>query len=69
MGVDAPPAWKDTLKGTPFAGTFLNILANVPSYGTPLEDSVDFMAADLEKGLESELIGKRVSVKIKPKAG
>jgi hypothetical protein len=27
------------------------------------------MAADLEKGLESEFVGKRVSVKVKPKAG
>jgi hypothetical protein len=29
---------------------------------------VDFIAADLEKGLQSELVGKRVSVKEKAKA-
>jgi hypothetical protein len=27
------------------------------------------IAVDLEKGLESEFVGKRVSVKVKPKAG
>jgi hypothetical protein len=57
------------LKGIPLVGTFLNILSNMPGYGTPLEDCVDFIAADLEKGLKSEWIGKRVSVKVKPKAG
>jgi len=57
------------LKGIPLVGTLLNILTNVPSYGTPLEDCADFLAADLEKGLESEFVGKRVSVKVKAKAG
>ena len=41
----------------------------MPNYATPLEECVDFMAADLEKGLESEFMGKRVSVKVKAKAG
>lgn len=68
MGADAPPAWKNTLKGVPVLGTYLNIFANAAKYGTPLEDCVDFMAADLEKGLDSEFIGKRVGVKVKPKA-
>lgn len=69
MGVDSSPAWGNTFKGIPLVGTFLNIPNNVPKYGTPLEDCVDFMAADLEKGLESEFIGKRVGVKVKSKAG
>lgn len=42
---------------------------NAPAYGTPLEDCADFLAADLEKGLESEWIGKRLGVKVKAKAG
>jgi len=33
-----------------------------------MEDSVDFMATDLEKGLKSEWIGKRVGAKEKKKA-
>jgi hypothetical protein len=67
-GADSPPAWASPLKGIPIVGTFLNIFANMLGYATPLEDCVDFMAADLEKGLESEWIGKRVSVKVKAKA-
>jgi hypothetical protein len=69
VGVESPPAWGNSLKGIPIVGTFLNILTNVPNYATPLEECVDFMAADLEKGLESEFMGKRVSVKVKAKAG
>ena len=33
-----------------------------------MEDCVDFIAADLEQGLDSEWIGRRVSVKEKEKA-
>jgi hypothetical protein len=69
VGTDSPPDWGNALQGIPLVGTFLNILSNAPNYGTPLEDCVDFMAADLEKGLESQFVGKRVSVKVKPKAG
>jgi hypothetical protein len=65
---DAPPNWKDTFRGLPLIGTYLNILAQAQSYYARLEDCVDFMSADLEKGLKSEWAGKRVGVKEKAKA-
>lgn len=42
-------------------------MTQVSSYYTSMEESVDFLAADLEKGLQSEFIGKRVGLKEKPK--
>jgi hypothetical protein len=42
-------------------------MAQAQSYYSVLENCVDFIAADLEKGLESEWIGKRVAVKEKSK--
>ena len=65
---DSPPAWKNSFRGWPLIGIYLNILSQAQSYYTTLEDSVDFMAADLEKGLKSEWIGKRVGAKEKAKA-
>jgi hypothetical protein len=50
-------------------GIFLNVLSQGTDYYTTLEDSADFMAADLEKGLQSEFVGKRVGLKEKPKTG
>jgi hypothetical protein len=64
---DSPPAWVEKYRGVPLIGNYLNILAQVQGYFAVLENCVDFIAADLEKGLESEWIGKRVSVKEKSK--
>lgn len=65
---EAPPAWLETYRSVPLIGNYLNIMAQAQSYYSVLENCVDFMAADLEKGLESEWIGKRVGVKEKSKA-
>jgi len=64
---DAPPAWVEKYRNVPLIGNYLNIMAQVQSYFSVLENCVDFIAADLEKGLESEWIGKRVGVKEKSK--
>lgn len=64
---DAPPAWVEKYRTVPLIGNYLNIMAQAQSYYSVLENCVDFMAADLEKGLESEWIGKRVAVKEKSK--
>lgn len=67
-GADFPPAWSKTLQWVPLVGTYLNILAQMQNYFTPLEDVADFIAKDLDSGLESELAGKRVAVKTKSKS-
>jgi hypothetical protein len=64
---DAPPAWTDKYLWVPLVGNYLNAMAQAQGYAAVLENCVDFIAADLEKGLESEWIGKRVSVKEKSK--
>lgn len=65
---DAPPAWDDKYRSVPLIGNYLNIMAQMQGYYAVLENCVDFIAADLEKGLESEWIEKRVGVKEKAKA-
>lgn len=64
---DSPPAWLGKYRSIPLIGFYLNIMAQAQSYFAVLEDCVDFIATDLEKGLESEWIGKRVGVKEKSK--
>jgi hypothetical protein len=64
---DAPPAWVEKYRTVPLVGNYLNIMSQMQSYYSVLENCVDFIAADLEKGLESEWIGKRVAVKEKSK--
>ena len=65
---DAPPAWSETFRRLPLIGNFLNVAAQGQAYFAVLENCVDVIAADLEKGLESEYIGKRVGVKERSKA-
>lgn len=64
---DAPPAWSEKFRSVPLIGNYLNVMVQAQSYFAVLENCVDFIAADLEKGLESEWIGKRVAVKEKSK--
>ena len=64
---DAPPAWRDKYRAVPLIGNYLNIITQMQSYYSVLENCVDVIAADLEKGLESGWIGKRVAVKEKSK--
>ncbi|CAG8957217.1 hypothetical protein HYFRA_00009419 [Hymenoscyphus fraxineus] len=64
---DAPPAWTEKFRGVPLIGDYLNVMAQSQSYFSVLENCVDFVAADLEMGLRSEWIGKRVGVREKSK--
>ena len=64
---EVPPAWSETLRRVPLIGYYLNAAVQGQSYFAALEDCVDVIAADLEKGLKSEYIGKRVGAKEKSK--
>ena len=64
-GVDSPPEWRDTLKWVPLIGPYLNVFGLAGGYATTLEDPLDFIATDFEKGLQSEFVGKRVGLKMK----
>lgn len=66
--VGSPPEWRDTLKWVPLIGPYLNILIQAGGYATSLEDPLDFIAADFEKGLQSEFVGKKLGFKLKKKA-
>ena len=65
--VDSPPEWRDILAWVPLIGPYLNILSQAAGYATSLEDPLDFIAADFEKGIQSVFIGKRVGFKLKKK--
>ena len=67
LKADAPPAWSETFRRIPLIGNLLNVASQGQSYFAVLEDCVDVIAADLEKGLKSEYIGKRVGAKEKSK--
>lgn len=68
VAADAPPAMNSKWRSIPLLGTFLNIAMQAGDYYAPLEDCVDFIATDLEQGLASQFVGKRVGVKVKAKA-
>ncbi len=60
---DYPPSWESTLFGLPLVGAHLNVVAQVQRYFSPLEDCVDFIAGDLNEGLDSKWVGRRVGVR------
>ncbi|EED15156.1 hypothetical protein TSTA_046100 [Talaromyces stipitatus ATCC 10500] len=64
---DSPPAWSNKFCKIPLIGGYLNVMAQAQEYFAVLENIVDMIAADLEKGLNSEYVGKRVGVKEKSK--
>ncbi len=64
---DSPPEWRATLKWVPLIGNHLNIMAQAGGYATSIEDPLDFIASDFEKGLKSEFVNKRVGFKQKKK--
>jgi len=66
---DAPPAWDEKYQSVPLIGIVLNVMAQAQSYFLVPEDCADFIAADLEKGFQSEWVGKRVGIKQKITAG
>lgn len=65
---DSPPEWRPTLKWVPLIGNYLNILAQAGGYTTSIQGPMSFIAADFEKGLNSEFVNKRVAFKMKKKA-
>lgn len=66
---DSPPAWDlEMYQNVPLLGSWFNVILQARSYYVKMEDCVDFIAADLEAGLESGWIGKRVGVKEKMKS-
>lgn len=66
---DVPPFFRKTwLSSLPLIGPYLSILSQVGGYEAPLEDCVDWIAEDFDKGLKSEYVGKRMGVKLKTKA-
>ncbi|KAK5163164.1 uncharacterized protein LTR77_010948 [Saxophila tyrrhenica] len=66
--VESPPAWSRTLLWIPLLGKYFNVMAQAAGYAAPLEDCVDFIAGDLQAGLESQYVGHRVAVKVKSKS-
>lgn len=59
----SPPDWSPRLLCIPFIGGYLNIMSQASTYGTALEDNVDFIAKDLLDGNQSKWIGQKVGVK------
>ncbi|KUL84802.1 hypothetical protein ZTR_07281 [Talaromyces verruculosus] len=62
---DSPPLWSKKFLKIPLIGGYLNVMSQAQDYFATLENIVDVIASDLEKGLDSEYVGKRVSVKEK----
>jgi hypothetical protein len=65
---DSPPEWRKTLRWVPWIGPYLNVVGLAGGYATSFEDPLDFIATDLEKGLQSKFVGKRVGLKMKKAA-
>lgn len=62
---DSPPLWSQKFVKIPLIGGYLNVLSQGQDYFATMESIVDVIAGDLEKGLDSEYVGKRVGVKEK----
>lgn len=68
-GSDTLVAFRKTwVSEVPLIGGFLSVVVQASDYMASVEDCVDWVAEDLEKGLESEYVGKRVCLKLKSKA-
>ncbi|KAJ5647043.1 hypothetical protein N7490_003415 [Penicillium lividum] len=61
----SPPEWSSKLLATPLVGGYLNVLSQVSSYKTSLEDNADFIAQDLLEGTESPWIYQKVGTRQK----
>jgi hypothetical protein len=55
------PHWSSTLLWFPMLGRYLNALINALAVRTTYRAVADFMADDLEFGLDSQLIGMKVA--------
>lgn len=62
---DSPPLWSQKFVKIPLIGGYLNLMSQAQDYFATLENIVDVIASDLEKGLDSEFVGKRVGAKEK----
>ena len=65
---DSPAEWTNTLKWVPLIGNYLNLMVQAGGYSATVEACVDFMAQDLERGMGSQFVGRRVGVKVKAKS-
>lgn len=62
---DFPPLWNRKFVKIPLIGGYLNLMAQAQDCFATLENVVDVIVSDLEKGLDSGYVGKRVSAKEK----
>jgi hypothetical protein len=58
-----PPEWSQRFLRVPLIGGYLNIISQVSSYGTALEDNADLIASDLLAGLDSMWAYEKIGVK------
>lgn len=61
---DVPPEWTDTLSWVPLFGRYLNVFANAGRYMTTLEQAVEVVVRDLDSGLESDFVNRRVGFRV-----
>ena len=59
---DVPPNWNERFIWVPLFGSLLNFFANAMGYATTLEQAAESIVRDLDKGMESEFINKRVGI-------
>ena len=62
---DVPPDWNAMFSWVPLLGTWLNVMANAGRYMTTLEQAAEVVVGDLEGGLESEFLNRRVGFKVR----
>lgn len=60
-----PPGWTDGFSTVPVIGTYLNVLSQISLYTTTLEENADFIAQDLETGMNSQWLFSKVGVRQK----
>ena len=63
---DVPPEWSGIFSWVPLLGTYLNVYANMGRYMTTLEQAAEVIVRDLDTGLESEFVNRRVGFKVRP---
>ena len=61
---DVPPDWTGTFSWVPILGRYMNVLSNAGRYMTTLEQAAEVVSRDLDSGLESEFVNRRVGFKV-----
>jgi hypothetical protein len=62
---NVPPEWSSRFLRVPLIGGYLNIISQVSSYGTTLEDNAYLISSDFLQGLESAWAYEKIGVKEK----